>query len=237
MVPSTRRALLHGACGLVTTLAGCGGLFERNTESTSTATETDGAAAPGAGTVSDPETVVTRVDTDRLPVWIEDEDGRPTERRHSRRLATEVIDTAAKADRVAVAESVDRSPIERFLDKTDFETETLYLQNMVVGECFRLTLCQVSWTPEKISTDYGRVSRPYDETCSAGNKVYAVWVIRIPEPITADDISSYSSSIGGNTCDSRGVSAVGEGESLSAPSDEQHTQTDSPTTETGGESQ
>jgi hypothetical protein len=212
-------------------------LFERNTESTSTATETDGAAAPKSGSVSDPDTVVTRVDTDRLPVWIDDDDGRPTERRYSRRLETEVIDTAAKAEQVAVAEGVDRSPIERFFAETDFETETVYLQNVAVEECFRLTLCQISWTPDKISTDYGRVSRPYDEACTAGNKVYAVWFIRIPEPITADDISSYSSSIGGNACDSRGVSAVGEGESMSAPSDEQHTQTDTPATETGGESQ
>ena len=224
MVPSTRRALLHGACGLATVLAGCSGMFEGSDESTRTASENDGSAAPGTSSESDPEAVVTRVDADRQPVWLGN-GNRPTENRHSRGIESEVIDTASKSDRITVAEDVDRSLIRSFLDETDFETDTVYLQTVEVEECFRLQLCQVSWTTEGISTDYGRVSRPYDELCTAGNTVYAIWVIRIPDTLDADDINSYSSSIGGNSCDSQRVSAEGESGGGSASSNDRRTQT------------
>jgi hypothetical protein len=150
------------------------------------------------------------VDADRQPVWLDDGDGRPTESPHSRRLESEIIDTASKADRVTVAEDVDRSLVRVFLDETDFDTETVSLQTVMIEECFRLTLCQIRWTADNITTDYGRVSRPYDEPCIAGNEVYAVWAIRIPDTVNADDISSYSTSIGGNSCERQRVGVEGE---------------------------
>ncbi|KAA9395892.1 hypothetical protein Har1130_15500 [Haloarcula sp. CBA1130] len=165
------------------------------------------------------------MEADRQPVWLADGDSRPTESTHSRRLESDIIDTAAKADRVTVAEDVDWSPIRTFLDETDFDTETVYLQNVMIEECFRLTLCQISWTTDNISTDYGRVSRPYDEPCAAGNKVYAVWFIRIPDTVKADDISSYSSSIGGNSCERQRVGVEGGSGGDSAPSTDRHTGT------------
>jgi len=225
MVPSTRRALLHSACGLATMLAGCSGMFEGSDESRRTASENDDSSVPGAGTVSDPEAVVSRVDTDRRPVWLDDGNGRPTESRHSRRLVSEIIDTASKADQITLAEDMDRSTIDPFLDETDFETETVYLQSAIVEECFRLTLCQISWTTDKISTDYGRVSRPYDELCTAGNKVYSVWFIRIPDTVNAEDVSSYSSSIGGSSCDGQRASAEGGSGSGTAPSSDRRIRT------------
>ncbi|MFU1783564.1 hypothetical protein ACM16X_19545 [Haloarcula japonica] len=153
------------------------------------------------------------MDGNRQPVWLDDGDGRPTESPHSRRLESEIIDTAAKADRVTVAEDADRSEVRNFLDETDFDTETVYIQTVMIEECFQLTLCQIRWTADTITTDYGRVGRPYDEPCAAGNKVYAVWCIRIPDTVNADDISRSSSSIGGNSCERQRVGAEGGSES------------------------
>ncbi|MFB6223455.1 MAG: hypothetical protein ABEH86_07260 [Haloarcula sp.] len=224
MVPSTRRTLLHSACGLATVLAGCSGIFEGRDESTRTASENNDSSDSGVGSVSDPDAVVTRLDADRQPVWLDDGDSRPTESHHPRRLESKIIDTASKADQVTVAEDADRSLIRTFLDETDFETETVYVQNVMIEECFRLTLCQIRWTIDNISTDYGRVSRPYDEPCTAGNKVYAVWFIRIPDTVSADDISSYSSSIGGNRCERQRVDAEGESGGGPAPSSDRSAQ-------------
>lgn len=218
MVPSTRRALLHSACGLATLFAGCSGLFEGGTGSTRTPSEDDASAAPEGGSVTDPDTVVTRVDADRKPVWLDD-DGRPTESRHTDRLESEIIDSAAKADRLGVAGDVDRSPIEQFLNDTDFETETIYIQNVRIEECFRLSLCKIRWSSDRISTDYGRVSRPYDDRCTADKTVYAVWFIRIPQAIDADEVTRFSSSIGGSGCDGPQIGAESEGGGGSAQSD------------------
>ncbi|MDQ2074378.1 hypothetical protein ACODNH_22140 [Haloarcula sp. NS06] len=228
MVPSTRRTLLHSVCGLATVLSGCSGVFEGSDESTRTASKNNGSSASGAGSVSDPDAVVTRVDADRQPVWLADGDGRPTESPHSRRLESKIIDTASQADQVTVAEDADRPLIRTFLDETDFDTETVYVQNMMTEECFRLTLCQIRWTSDNISTDYGRVSRPYDASCTAGNKVYAVWFIRIPDTVNADDISSYSSSIGGNSCERQRAGAAGESEggSGAVPSSDRRTRSE-----------
>lgn len=203
MVSATRRSLLHTASGLAALLTGCTGLFEGRTESTRTASERDGSGAPGASGASDPETVVARVDTDRRPVWISDDGSRPTPDPHTRRLVSEVIDSGSKANRIAVAADVDRAAIDTFLEETDFESETIYLQSVIVEECFRLELCQIHWGADSISTDYGRRSRPFDDPCEADNELYSVWFIRIPQAIDADDVSSYSSSVGGSPCDNR----------------------------------
>ncbi|GGK72786.1 hypothetical protein [Haloarcula sebkhae] len=143
-------------------------------------------------------------------------------------MESEIIDTAARADRVSVVEDADRSEIRSFLDGTDFDTETVYVQTVTIEECFQLTLCQIRWAADNITTDYGRVSRPYDEPCTAGNKIYAVWVIRIPDTVNADDISSYSSSIGGNSCERQRDGAEGESEggSEAALSNDRRTQSD-----------
>jgi len=142
-----------------------------------------------------------RVDTDRRPVWISDDGSRPTPDPHTRRLVSEVIDSDSKAGQIAVATDVDRGAIDTFLEETDFESETIYLQSVIVEECFRLELCQINWGADSISTDYGRRSRPYDDPCEADTELYSVWFIRIPQAINADDVSSYSSSVGGSPCD------------------------------------
>lgn len=216
MVPSTRRAFLHGAVGAVVALAGCSGLFDGSAETTSTASDDPNEAedGPDSGSESDPEALLVRADGDRPPIWLADTDdgdaGRPTPRSR-RRLESTVIDGPSGSDRIAVADDRDRERVDAFVAATDLEAETLYLETVSVEECFRLELCSVAWTPAKISTDYARRSRSYDERCAVDERIYEARLIRIHDSIDADGVNSYSSSIGTGTCDRRRSRSRAEG--------------------------
>jgi hypothetical protein len=169
MVPPTRRALLHGAAGLATGLAGCSGLFDGSAESTRTAPRDGSNGGPASGSVRDPETLLLRVATDRPPLWLaksnSEDSGRPTASERDRWRDSIIVDDTDRADRLSIADTVDREQVESFLGATDFAVETVYVEMGAVEECFRLDLCHISWTPTEISTDYIRRSRSYTE-CS-----------------------------------------------------------------------
>jgi hypothetical protein len=238
MVPPTRRALLHGAAGLTTALAGCSGLLDGSTESTRTAPRDGSGGGPGSGSVTDPETLLVRVDTDRPPIWLarpnSEAGGRPTASERDRWRESIVIDDTARADRLDVVENVDREQVESFLAATDFEVETVYVEMGAVEECFRLDLCHIGWTPTEISTDYTRRTRSYTERCAVDEWVIEARLIRIPDDVEADDVNTYSSSVGTGACDRGQGRAEGEAGAASASTSESNTRTETATTASGG---
>jgi hypothetical protein len=239
MVPPTRRALLHGAAGIATGLAGCGGLRDGSAESTHTAPRDGSDDGPGSGSVTDPETLLFRVDTDRPPVWLAEQDGdpggRPTASVRDRWRDSIVVDDPTRADRIGVVDAVDRERVGSFFAATDFAAETVYVEMGMVEECFRLDLCHVGWTPTGISTEYTRRSRPYTERCAVDEWVVEARFIRIPDAVEADDVHSYSSSVGTGACDRRRGRAEGEGGAGAAPTGERSPRTETATADSGGD--
>lgn len=216
MVPATRRSLLHGVAGLAVTLAGCSGL-NGSSEPTPTENVESAPDGPASGSVSDPDLLLLRSDDDRLPIWSGDR-SEETPRRTDPIHDSVVVDTPTSADRLSVADSVDRDRLDSFLDGTDFESETLYLQNIRVEECFRLALCQIQWQPDEIRTDYVRRLRPYTEACAVETQVTEARLIRIPAALDADDIGGFGTSVGTGACESgrtRMESGDGEGSGAS----------------------
>jgi hypothetical protein len=133
--------------------------------------------------------------------------------KHSpRRIDQVVVDSAERADRITVADHVDGNPVSAFVSETDFEAETLFLQTTRVEACFRLRLCNVSWAPNDVHTDYARWLRPYDERCEADEYVYESRLMRLPAALDADEVNSYGSTIGGvGSCDGPGPAGRNQG--------------------------
>ncbi|MEF8843531.1 MAG: hypothetical protein V5A62_18220 [Haloarculaceae archaeon] len=238
MVPPTRRALLHGAAGLATGLAGCSGLLDDSAESTRTVPRDGSNGGPASGSVTDPETLLLRVATGRPPIWLatsnSEDSGRPTASERDRWRDSIVVDDTPRADRLSVVDTADREQVELFFGATDFATETIYVEMGAVEECFRLDLCHVSWTPTEISTDYTRQSRPYTERCAVDEWVIEARLIRIPDALEADDVNSYSSSIGTGACDRRQGRAEGEAGAASASDSESNARIGMTTIDSGG---
>lgn len=238
MVSPTRRALLHGAAGLSAGFAGCSGLLDGSAESTRTAPRDGSNGDPPSGSVTDPETLLLRLATDRPPIWLatsdrEDSD-RPSAKERDRWREFVVVDDTARADRLDVADTVDRQRVESFLAATDFAGETVYVEMGVVEDCFRLDLCRISWTPTEISTDYARRLRPYTERCGVDTSVIEARLIRIPDAVEAADVNSYSSSIGSGVCDRRRGHAEGEGGAEPSAASERSVRTQTATLGSGG---
>jgi len=198
MVPETRRSLLHGVAGFAIALAGCSGLSGSG-ESTRTASDGSAPDGPGSGSETDPETLLVRSDTDRPPIWHGDRSD-TTPRRTDPTNDSVVVDTAGKADRLSVVDGVDRDRLDPFLDATDFESETLYLQTVRIEECFRLVLCQIEWQSDEITTDYIRRIRPYTDPCAVETRVAEARLIRIPDALDADDVNAFGTGIGTGQC-------------------------------------
>ena len=237
MVPPTRRALLQGAAGLTVALTGCSSLTDDSTEPTPTASEDTVTDGPASGSVTDPDVLLLRMNTDRPPIWLgnpdSEGDGRPAPSERNRWRDSIIVDDSARAERINVADAVDSDPVESFLAETDFESETIFIEMGQVEECFRLELCQIRWTPTEISTDYARLTRSYTERCEVDEWLLEARLIRIPDALEEDNVNTYSSSIGGGSCDQRQARAEGESGSVSSAG-ESTTRTGT-ATDSGGE--
>lgn len=216
-----RRAALSLVAGAAASLAGCGGFTGSASESSEVPSEgetvTDG---PSSGTATAPESLLVRVDTARQPIWLADADGtgseRPTPRPDQYHIESTIVDSESKMDRFSVAPEVDEERVDSFLEATDFDAETVFLETIRVEECFRLELCRISWQPRKVSTDYVRRGRSWNEACAVDTRIFEARLIRIPDRVQANKVRAGSTSIGGSQCTHRGHTG-GSGEGGSDP--------------------
>ena len=199
----TRRRVLAAAVAAAGGMAGC--LDSTGTsESSGSSTDRPGRTIPEQA-ATDPAVLFRRADADRPPIRLGD-DGNETDsprRRDGHHIGTKVIDNAATADRLvadsAGSDRTESTDLASFRSETDFERETLYLETRQLRQCYRLSLCYVSWDTG-IETDYGRLLRPYDEPCAVDKRVFESRLIRLPVALDADDINRYGSSTSSSRC-------------------------------------
>lgn len=254
MVPHTRRRFLHVAAAAVAGFAGCGELTTGEAQSTRSATPTASVPpdAEASNRVTDPPTVLVRADTAMPPIRFADPDQETPKTRAPGRLAPRmrhaIIDSESRAERITLADGVDGDDVETtgdvgdadsvasFVGATDFDGETIYLETHQVRECFRLKLCQVSWQPSEIHTDYTQQIRPYDERCEADAHVFESRLVRLPVALDEGEVNGFGSSIGGSGhCDPRGaIRAKGESDVGSSDSNRGSDATVTPTQPTDG---
>ena len=207
----TRREVLAAAAVATVGLAGC--LSGEGSSSRSHAsTEGPDRTVPEEQTTTDPPMLIRRGDTDRPPIRLADNGGDETDDRSpfdEHYPETTLIDSTSMAERLVddtsdsgngSADSGDDTDLVSFVSETSFDTESLYLETKQVEQCFRLSLCYISWQDNEIRTDYGRVVRPYDEQCTADVTVFESRLIRLPVALDADEITGYGSSTSSSRC-------------------------------------
>ena len=177
-------------------MAGCNG----TAESSGTAVSTEPNADPPDDAVTDPASVVVRAPLDE-PVLREgtdgtdpDSDARVDEWRHN------LIADSETAASLSVADVDSAEAARQFLEATDFDAETVYVERHAVGECYDQRLCWIRWTAERVETSYARVLRDADVACSADVRVGVTHLVRLPAALDPDQVSRFSSSGGSGRC-------------------------------------
>lgn len=211
MVPVTRRRLLGGAVALLASTAGCGESID--TPATSTPSDSE------SGERRVPDHRILRTPSTDPPVWLPDEDataGTSTAdpRRHARRRA--LVADAETADRLRFADADGAEAARQFVAETAFDTETLYVEYRTVRECYTLRLCEVTWSERDIDTGYGSYYRDADVACRTDAEDGVSVLIRIPDALDPDSVTSYGSGWSSGGCERLG------------PPDDEETTTDAP---------
>lgn len=210
MTLHSRRRFLQAVTALTAGLAGCGGMSGSDGHSE---TAVAGGPEPPDSSETDPERLRVRADTERAPMFLADPDGEtpesPAVDRPGPHVVRGVVDSREKADRLTLADdvvdSIDTTPdLEAFVEETAFDSETLYLENNAIGECFELELCWVAWQPGEIRTDYARRLRPYDEACSSDARAVESRLMRLPVALDGDEVNSFGTTVGTGSCDRGG---------------------------------
>lgn len=208
MVPPTRRRLLQAAVATAGGLAGCNGLTGTG-ESTGSDTARGRPADPDGDRETDPPAVVLRTATERPPIVLgsrETETAEPGRVYPHFRSNHAVIDSRSEAEQLDVAPGLDSEAVTAFVEETEFDEATLYLETRRVEACFRLQLCDIRWQPDEVDTSYVQQIRPWDEACEADQKVVESRLIRIPAALNADEVHGYGSSVSsGGSCEDRRV--------------------------------
>ena len=201
MNPRTRRQALHGAAALLAAFAGCSG------ESSHSSSHGPGREDYPENVELDPETYSLRNPTGEAAVRRASEtttkDGENGEDADDARLASHgywFVASPEDARDLAYADVDGAAEARRFVESTDFEAETIYVQQRSVGECYRLELCYVGWSGSEIRTDFGRLYRDADVACEVESEVAVATLIRIPDAIDPDGIRGFSSGMSSGGC-------------------------------------
>lgn len=208
----TRRRALHGFVGVLAFVAGCSG-EDIGTGPSDRATTPN----PNAETVTDPDSATLRVSGERSAVWREEE--ATDDSRGRDRISREFLTDVRTAESLSFATDGDGTGAEEvrsFLDSTDYAAETVYVEQVAVGDCFRRELCSVRWTDTEIETSYARRFRDADVACETGAKDTVAWFVRIPDTVDPDAIRGRGSRYGSDGCrppDGRRADGSGAGSS------------------------
>lgn len=229
-MPPTRRALLSAAAAATAALAGC----NRTTTSPrgTTPTETAGDAPTNPDADGAIEFGYLRGDDDRALAWRERED-RSTDdvRRHP---GTFVVDGDDRASTLRYADVPGADEVEAFVADTDFETETVLVDQSPVEDCYRLDLCGVSWSTTELDFEYGWVALPWDHPCQRERKVTEARFVRIPEPLEDADVRGRGASYRPEPCRGGPSKVAGADRPGTDPDRTTTTAADEPSTTAGG---
>mgnify|MGYP000321381740 FL=1 len=203
---STRRRLLQSTAAVLgaSALAGCGG----SGSASSSSSEAPNADSP-EDALTDPTHVSLR-SSERAPIVRDpesttdgsgaDSDADEGETPRFDEWHHFVVADADRASALTVADVDGVEDARRLLAETDFDSESVYVERHVIGECYERRLCWVRWTDSEVETDYARILRDADVACEADAEDVVTNLIRIPAALNPGQISSYGSSSGGGRC-------------------------------------
>lgn len=205
MVPLRRRRLLQVATAATAGLAGCNGL--ESTTGDEDPEETEGPpVSPGSD--PDPSFALLRSSGTRYLAWFSEERPTPTRGDSLGYDRTALIDSDERAEAMRLAEVDGASEVRQFVAETDFSESAVYVDQVVIDDCRRAQLCEISWREDGVDVEYGTRTIPYDVACEADGKQTEARFVRVPAPLSRDEIHEYSASLSGGPCRDGGTPPI-----------------------------
>lgn len=180
-MPSTRRETLAAVGGSLALLAGCAG---------SNSSSQRVPAEPRGEPVDYEYEKVRDPSGDPLYVRARDEAERTT--RTPRSQPSEVVTERAGLSEYDFAPGPGQT-LRAFAAATDFETRSVFLTGVRIGECFEQRLQGVRMENDHPHFAFCRALRPADVACRADRRVMVAFAIRVPLP---DGANGYGASSG-----------------------------------------
>ncbi|ARS91545.1 hypothetical protein B1756_18670 [Natrarchaeobaculum aegyptiacum] len=218
-----------------TALAGCTGTDgtapddEPDDESVHDAAE----RPPGHTELEDDEDVLSLRADDADPVVFESEADVPEDDREYLRGSFHVIDDDGAAALYVDGNAEQRETIEQFVDETDFETQSIFVDQRTIGDCYDLVFLGAEASEDSVRTAYCRSLKSPTTPCETDHEVVEAVVVRLGRPYD-DPPSGRQSSMSGSCPPSADVddtvgadtgAASGDGTNESAAADETATPT------------
>jgi len=215
MALHTRRGVLLGAAGLLAGLAGCNeDTGDDGTPAQRSPTDLGEPRDPGEDSTRDPEQYALRGDDGGGTIAWFAEDAESSEGGSVDSDTTTESRTIPPRDRrdeglitdEATAATLSFSEVEgaedarAFVEATDFDSESIYLHQTPIGDCYRLKLCSVSWGGEEVSLWYVSVLYDYDVACSSDERDTVATFVRIPAALDSDQPVDVERSNRGGQC-------------------------------------
>ncbi|GAB6860890.1 hypothetical protein ACFR97_00225 [Haloplanus litoreus] len=192
MPSTTRRRALQGAVALVAGFAGCSG------ESSSSSSHP---SDPSGNVALNPESYSLRNPALAPTVWTGDRPTPEDDAERSHRRTHLFVTSPDEAATVGFADVDGADAARDFLDATDYDAATVYVEQWPVDECFAPDLCSIQWSENDVETNYSRRYRDADVACEADARDVVATLVRIPEAFDPSGVDSYGSSHGSGTCE------------------------------------
>lgn len=201
MALHTRRGVLLGAAGVLAGLAGCNEDSEPSgTPDGPTPIDPDEPRDLGDTGTRNPEQYALRGDDgDGTIAWFDEDAGTSGDDSSGPDGATDsgTIPSHERRDRGLIADEATAATLSfsdvegteearAFVEATDFDSESIYLDQTPLGNCYRLELCSVSWGGEEVSLRYVFVLEDYDVACSSDERDTLATFVRIPVALDPD---------------------------------------------------
>jgi hypothetical protein len=196
MVPSettasetARRSFLTGVVGIATALAGC------------SASETHSSPPEGGTIVTDHVTATTRSTGDRPPVVAPREDAsdeNADDASTAEPITLHTVESEDDAEAFEFAEGATNvAAARRLLAETAYDSESVFVFQTRIGECYRLKLNYVTRDDDgDPNVQFCRVIRDADTACEREAFDHAAALVRLPFP--GDEYNGLSAGSGGS---------------------------------------
>jgi hypothetical protein len=118
------------------------------------------------------------------------EEANQTDRERHRAVERGFVTSPGAASLLRIGDVEGANDARRFVAETDFDAQFLFVDRGIVRQCYRRTLCYVTWTEFELRRTYAEVYRDYDVACDTDARDRVARFVRLEGSVDPRRIES-----------------------------------------------